>query len=157
MNVCTVLYLLCWENKWSCFPSFHDFLCIKESFFFFFWNIGFLFTKKKKKNWIAFRSTDARNKCIVHTGCWPPALPLSAARSGRNHHPPPLLPTWIGEPYQVYIKHRSCANMNSPYNRKFWTNSVGPLVYSLLWECARTNRNNSIRIWMDWEKFLLLY
>ncbi len=27
---------------------------------------------------------------------------------------------------------RSCADMNSPYNRKWWTNSGGPLVNSLL-------------------------
>ncbi len=28
---------------------------------------------------------------------------------------------------------RPCADVNSPYKRKCWTNSVGPLVYSLLW------------------------
>ncbi len=28
---------------------------------------------------------------------------------------------------------RSCADVNSPYKRKCWTNSGGPLVNSLLW------------------------
>ena len=42
-----------------------------------------------------------------------------------------LLPTGICErynqTYQIYVKQRSCADVNSPYKRKCWTNSVVPL------------------------------
>jgi hypothetical protein len=31
---------------------------------------------------------------------------------------------------------RHCADVNSPYKRKCWTNSGGPLTNSLLWECT---------------------
>ncbi len=35
------------------------------------------------------------------------------------------------------VKQRSSANVNSPYKRKCWTNSMGPLVNSLLWaDCS---------------------
>ncbi len=40
----------------------------------------------------------------------------------------------IAKPYQFNVKQRSCANVKSPNKRKCWTNSVGPLYQSLLWE-----------------------
>ncbi len=33
----------------------------------------------------------------------------------------------------MYFKQRSCVDMNSPYKRKCWINSVVPLDQSLLW------------------------
>jgi hypothetical protein len=39
----------------------------------------------------------------------------------------------IAKPDQIYVKQRSCADVNSPYKRKCWKNSVVPLVNSLLW------------------------
>jgi hypothetical protein len=42
----------------------------------------------------------------------------------------------INKPYQFHVKQRSCADVNSPYNRKCRTNSVVsvvPLDQSLLW------------------------
>jgi hypothetical protein len=63
------------------------------------------------------------------SGGWPP-LPSSAQQVEileifwmRNT---PLLPSGIGErysqPYKVYVKQRSCADVSFPYKRKCWTN-----------------------------------
>ncbi len=38
----------------------------------------------------------------------------------------------IAKPYQIYVKQRYWADVNSPYKRKCWTNSVVPLCQSLL-------------------------
>ncbi len=68
--------------------------------------------------------------------------PLSTEKAGRNHLKSkisPSYPTEIGERFsQNHIKFMaSSADVNSPYKRKCWTNSVVPLVnsllYSLLW------------------------
>ncbi len=34
----------------------------------------------------------------------------------------------LSKPYQFRVKQRSCADVNSPYKRKCWTKSGGPLV-----------------------------
>jgi hypothetical protein len=57
---------------------------------------------------------------IIWTSKLPPYSPLGLASD-------------IAKPYQVRVKQRSCADVNSPYKRKCWTNSGGPLVNSLLW------------------------
>jgi hypothetical protein len=50
--------------------------------------------------------------------------PLSAEKASRNHlneFNTPYLPTGIcygAKPYQIYVKQRSCADVNSPYQRK---------------------------------------
>ncbi len=80
----------------------------------------------------------------ITTGCWPPPLPLSAATAGRNHlneyikYPPTphwyrrtILPNPLPKPYHLNVKQRSCADVNSLYQRKCWTNSVFHLHESL--------------------------
>ncbi len=86
-------------------------------------------------------------ECERSTGCRPPlprsSKPVTAGRNHLNKKITPLLPTGIGEWYgrtiQFRVKQRSCADVNSPYKGKCWTNSGNPLVNSLLWgeECRR--------------------
>ncbi len=101
----------------------------------------------RKSLWksLRFWSKSSRNMFIqnfsscmlVVTGCWhPPPLLFGAAKAGRIHVNElitPLLPTGINERYSPTI---SGADENSPYKRKCWTNSVGPLYQSLLWDAC---------------------
>ncbi len=75
-------------------------------------------------------------------GADPSPPPLNVATGGKNLlneeiKLPPSSPLGqasdIAKPYQIWDMQRSCADMNSPYKRKCWANSGGPLVNSLLW------------------------
>ncbi len=78
------------------------------------------------------------------TGCWPPPS-FPKRNEGRlkiiwtsktSHHFPILgLASDIAKLFQIniYVKHRSGADMNSPFKRKCWTNSVVHLYKLLLW------------------------
>ncbi len=87
---------------------------------------------------------------ILDTGCRPPTPYLYT--KGRGNYTP-LFPSGIGEIYCQTISNlgRSCGDVNSPYKRKCWTNSGGPLVNSLLWNCGPEGAENMLLL-----AFLLL-
>ncbi len=64
-------------------------------------------------------------------------LPLSPRRkveiirtSKTPPFPPLEKPSDISKPYQIYVKQRSCADVNSPNKRKCWTNSRSIITLS---------------------------
>jgi len=72
-----------------------------------------------------------------HRAPTPSPPPLRVAKTGKNplnEEITPLLPTGkrFSQTISTLCVQRSCADMNSPYKRKCWTNSGGPLVNSLL-------------------------
>ncbi len=78
-------------------------------------------------------------QCLAHRVLIIPPPPKAQRRqveiiwTGKIPHCTPLLPTGIGwditKPYHIYVKQRSCADVNSPYKPKCWTDTVVPLVY----------------------------
>jgi hypothetical protein len=70
----------------------------------------------------AVKQTERAGKHLVLT---PPPLPLIVAKAGRNQSNEKNTPSSplvqandIAKPYQIYVKQRSCADVNSPYKRK---------------------------------------
>ncbi len=79
----------------------------------------------------------------------PPPLPLREERQveiiwTRKFKLPPL-PRWDRRAIQPnHIKFMTCADVNSPYKRKYWSNSGGLIVNSVLWGKKRKSLDGSL-------------